>query len=311
MPETVTGLQLNRPVEAGFTWFADRKTALIETALVSGAQHLAADNDEPLGTTSFGTGELMLAARAHGAAKILLAVGDNAAVDLGMGCSAALGWRFLDVDGKVLDPIGTNLLKVRQIERPSEAWDVPVEVLCNGTYPLLGISGTAHVAGSELDISRADVVLLEVGLTHFASHMASTLQADVSDVPGAGVGGGLAAGAAVFFDAQLLSGIDTVLEAVGATAAIDQADWVATTTTTIPATLSDHPTLMGLATTCQVRQKPLVVFCQHCHLHEEQWRQQGIQQVVTLPSIDATTTVSEALQEAITGWSASHLVTNA
>jgi len=73
-------------VDAGFAWFED-KTALVEMASASGLELLAAEQMDPMETTTYGTGELIRAAIGHGARKVLLAVGGSATVDCGLGAA--------------------------------------------------------------------------------------------------------------------------------------------------------------------------------------------------------------------------------
>lgn len=64
----VTG-PLGLPVNGFFGWMGDGETAVIEMAAASGLHLVAPEQRNPLVTTSFGTGELILAALNHGARK--------------------------------------------------------------------------------------------------------------------------------------------------------------------------------------------------------------------------------------------------
>ena len=111
----VTGPLPDMQVDAGFAWFKD-KSALIEMASASGLELISPEQMNPLRTTTYGTGELILAAMEYGAQKILLAVGGSATVDGGTGMARALGFRFLDQEGKDLPEGGGALSTLDRIE---------------------------------------------------------------------------------------------------------------------------------------------------------------------------------------------------
>ncbi len=102
--KTVMGPLAKMQVDAGFVWF-EKKIALVEMASASGLELLSQDQKTPLETTTYGTGELIKAAIEYGAQTILLAVGGSATVDGGVGAAMALGWQFLDNNGKPI-PLG-------------------------------------------------------------------------------------------------------------------------------------------------------------------------------------------------------------
>lgn len=103
-------------VNAGFAFFPDTKVALVEMAKASGLELLSSGQTNPLKTTTFGTGQLIRAAADYGADKILLAVGGSATVDGGVGAAQALGWKFLDSDGKQIGFGGGQLEYIDKIQ---------------------------------------------------------------------------------------------------------------------------------------------------------------------------------------------------
>lgn len=284
----VTGPLPDTQVDAGFVWFADTRTALVEMARASGLELLTPEQRNPLKTTTLGTGELIKAARGYGAQKILLAVGGSATVDLGIGCAAALGWRFLDAREQAVTPVGENLLKIQKLQRPAEPLDIPVEVLCDVTNPLLGVNGAAKVFGPQKGAGRADVVLLEVGLTNVSHRIAEELQVDIRQGSGGGAAGGLAAGAAAFLDASLVSGVDYVLEQTGALQAMAQADWVLTGEGSFDEQSLDGKVVSGVVSACREHQIPVTVFAGRITLSEGKMHEAGVHEAfaITPPDIE-------------------------
>ena len=214
-------------VDAGFAWFED-KTALVEMASASGLELLCPERMNPLYTTTYGTGQLIKAAMQYGARKILLAVGGSATVDGGLGAASALGWRFLDSSDKIIPFGGIGLEKLAKIIRPEDLNLVPIEVLCDCDNPLCGELGAARVYAPQKGATPEMIERLDKGLAHMADVVRSELQRDISGVPGAGAAGGLAAGAIAFMNAELVSGIETVMAYSNLNDELESADWIIT-----------------------------------------------------------------------------------
>ncbi len=215
-------------VEAGFAWFDDSKTALVEMASASGLELLSRDQMMPLKTTTYGTGELIKAAMGYGACKIMLAVGGSATVDGGVGAATALGWKFLDDEGNAVAPGGGGLEQIVKIVKPGNFCIPPVEVLCDVDNPLCGEHGASRVYAGQKGASPRMIEQLEKGLMHLAVLVRKYLQRDINDIPGAGAAGGLAAGALAFMNGALVSGIETVMTVSNLEAELESADWIIT-----------------------------------------------------------------------------------
>ena len=225
--QTVTGPLPGTTVDAGFAFFPDQ-TALVEMAAASGLELLTAEQLNPLRTTTYGTGELIAGAARHGAQNILLAVGGSATVDGGIGAAAALGWSFLDSNGRSVALSGGGLDAITDIRRPRNFHLPPVEVLCDVDNPLCGEHGAARVYGPQKGASAEMVEHLERGLAHLAGIVRTEFGIEIDDLPGAGAAGGLAAGAVAFMDATIVSGIETVMKRSKLAAELESADWVIT-----------------------------------------------------------------------------------
>ena len=89
---TVQGLQ-GRPVACHYGILPDG-TAVMEMAACAGLPLLDGALD-PMHTTTYGVGEMLLHAERNGIRRVLLGIGGSATVDCGLGMAAALGYRFL------------------------------------------------------------------------------------------------------------------------------------------------------------------------------------------------------------------------
>ncbi len=215
-------------VKAGFVWLSDSLTALVEMATASGLTLLNPSQQNPLRTTTYGTGALIKAAIDHGAQRILLAIGGSATVDGGVGAAMALGWSFLDAAGREIGLGGGALAKVSRICPPEREAQIPIDVLCDVNNPLCGPHGAAHVYGPQKGATPEMVPTLDAGLLHLAAVVREQLGRDIAHLPGAGAAGGLAAGAVAFMNAHLVSGIDEIMAVSRLQDDLADADWVIT-----------------------------------------------------------------------------------
>ncbi len=210
-------------------YFRMGKMAFIEMAQASGLQLLELKERNPLKTSTFGTGELVMDAMRHGVEEIYLAVGGSATNDAGMGMAAALGWHFLDGKGEHLLPIGENLGKVESLVPPNPKPETrSVKLLCDVTNPLYGPQGAATIFAKQKGADEAAIVRLDKGLRHFSGVVERHVGADFSAMPGAGAAGGLGFGAMAFLGASVSSGAVAIMQLTGFEEAVQQSDLIIT-----------------------------------------------------------------------------------
>ncbi|MEN8127846.1 MAG: glycerate kinase [Planctomycetota bacterium] len=225
---TVMGPLPDMEVEAGFAWFEEGKTALVEMAAASGLERLGSHQRNPLKTTTYGTGQLMKASLEYQPDTILLAVGGSATVDGGAGAAAALGWGFLDKYASPIPLGGVGLNDLATLLAPADLNLPPVQVLCDVDNPLCGEHGAARVYGPQKGASPEMVDQLEDGLFRLGRVVSEQIGKDILNLRGGGAAGGLAAGAVAFMNATLVSGIDTIIAHYNLHKELADADWVIT-----------------------------------------------------------------------------------
>jgi glycerate kinase len=277
----VTGPLPQMKVDAGFAWFADTKTALVEMAAASGLTFLRPDQLNPLKTTTYGTGELMAAALDKHPKRILLAVGGSATVDGGVGAATAMGWKFLDSSGSPVALGGGELAKIARIVPPEKLKLPPIEVLCDVDNPLIGPHGAAHVFGPQKGATPQMVEQLEDGLVHLAQIVKSQLGKDIDQIPGAGAAGGLAAGAIAFMNARIVSGIDAIIEASGLINDLSGADWIITGEGCLDSQSLRGKVVSGIAKSVRGTKTRIGVLAGCVKLSPNDWRQFGIEDVLS------------------------------
>ena len=237
---------LGRPVEGHFGLLADGTTAVVETAEASGLALLEAKERNPLIASSYGTGELMLAAVRSGAKRIIVGLGGSATNDGGAGMLQALGYDFLDSDG---------------------------------TNPLTGPTGASAVFGPQKGASKDDVATLDAALAHFAQVIDSQLGVAVNDVPGAGAAGGIGAALKGFLNAEFRPGIAIVIEQSGLDAAAQWADVVFTGEGSIDFQTKFGKTPAGVAETAKRHGKPVIAVAGHIGTGIDELHEVGIDAV--------------------------------
>lgn len=226
----VTG-PLGEPVNAHWGILNDRVTAVIEMAAASGLPLVPPEKRNPLMTTTYGTGELILAALDKGCRKLIIGIGGSATNDGGAGMAQALGARFLDAGGKELAPGGAALADLEHIDVTNldpRLAGFEVTLACDVNNPLCGPRGASAIYGPQKGATPELVAQLDAALVHYADVVRKDLGADVQNVAGAGAAGGLGMGLMVFLKARLIPGIDVVIEATNLVADLAGADLVFT-----------------------------------------------------------------------------------
>ncbi|MDB6167502.1 MAG: Glycerate kinase [Verrucomicrobia bacterium] len=209
----------------------DARIAVIEMAAASGLALLSSAERDPWRATSTGTGELIAAATAAGAAALLLGVGGSATHDLGLGALAALGLRFRSQRGEGINPpIPSDWAKIERIEGNLPAGLPPVRIACDVSNPLLGARGAAAVYGPQKGLRPADLAKLDSASARLALMLCARFGRSDSlmDEPGAGAAGGIAFGLMASAGAALLPGFDLVAAWLGLETRIAAADFVIT-----------------------------------------------------------------------------------
>ncbi len=217
IPAEVTG-PLGKRVTARWGLLSDKVTGVIEMAAASGLALVPPQELNPLLTTTYGTGELILDAMEKGCRKLIIGIGGSATNDGGVGMAQALGVRLLDGKGAPLTFGGAALADLEHIDITAidpRLADCDIVVASDVTNPLCGPQGASAVYGPQKGATEEMVARLDAALAHYAGVLKKDLGINIRDVPGAGAAGGLGAGLIAFLKAELLPGIDIVIQATG------------------------------------------------------------------------------------------------
>ncbi len=258
VPATVCG-PLGGAVEAGYGLLPGGG-AIIEMASASGLALVDPSLRDPRHTSTYGTGELIASALKAGCRNVTIAIGGSATNDGGMGCASALGVRFFDADGNVLQGRGSDLAKVAKVDVSgllAEAKEAAFTVMSDVDNPLLGPDGATFTFGPQKGADEAAQDELEAGMANYAAVLKRDLGAD-TDFPGAGAAGGLGAALRIFLGARMRSGADAVLDLAGFDALLAKADLVVTGEGRIDWQSARGKVVSGVAKRCKKAGKPCV-----------------------------------------------------
>lgn len=289
---------LQREIEAAWGILPDH-SAIIEMAQASGLTLIPEAQRDALRASSFGTGQLIKAALDRGCRELLIGIGGSATTDGGVGCLSALGARFLDAHGKLLLPGGAKLTDLHQIDLQNldpRLEECSIKVLCDVTNPLCGSNGAAFVYAPQKGATLTEVELLDHALSNFANVTAQTLGRDLQNSPGAGAAGGLGFGLLAFLNAQLVPGIDTVLEVVHFAQKLQNADWVLTGEGSLDEQTLHGKTIAGVATAAAKAGVPVLAFGGRLQLDPSQINQLGIHAAFAIS--DPSMPVAESMRNA-------------
>ena len=215
--KTVIG-PTGQSVRARYGILVGGETAVVEMAAASGLPLVTDSEKDPMKTTSYGTGELILDAVKRGMKKIIVGVGGSATIDGGVGMGQALGVRFLNQDGKVISEYGcggllSRIARIDMTELYPGIRKTKFIIACDVTNPLCGKNGSPFVFGPQKGATSAMIRTLDANLKHLGKVIKRDLKKDVINLKGAGAAGGLGAGLVAFTRARIKRGVDVVIEA--------------------------------------------------------------------------------------------------
>ncbi|MDG2957537.1 glycerate kinase [Exercitatus varius] len=209
----------------------DKRTAFIEVAAACGLEQVPLDKRNPLITTTYGVGELILAALDLGTRYFIIGLGGSATNDGGVGMLQALGAKFLDNAGKSLGYGGAELSRLDKIDISGldcRLNDCRFEIACDVTNPLVGEKGASAVFGPQKGATPEMVGILDMALSHYGNIIERDFGIAVKNLAGAGAAGGLGAAFAAFLNGSLKSGIGIIAKLLDLEGKMQNADLVIT-----------------------------------------------------------------------------------
>lgn len=280
---------LMRPVQATYAIAGDK--AVIEMAASSGLTLIPDGMRNPLFTTTYGVGELILDALDHGCRELYIAIGGSATNDGGMGCMRALGARFLDRNESELVGRGVDLTQVAGISldrmdpRLSQA---RITALCDVTNPLCGSNGATYTFAAQKGATPEAIELLESGMCHYRDLILKQYGVDCNTFNGAGAAGGLGAALMTFLHAETRSGVEAVLDLIGFDRMLDGADLVVTGEGRADRQSCCGKVMQGVAGRARAKGIPAIGLCGSLGEGAEELYAYGVTSLTTVVSRDVS-----------------------
>lgn len=275
------------------------RTAVIEMAAAAGLP-LVEDRKNPLKTTTFGVGELMLDAAKKGVKKIILGLGGSCTNDFGCGAASACGITFYDKLGQAFVPVGGNLKDIESIDFTTLNplfKGIEMVTMCDIDNPPYGIKGAAYVFAPQKGADERAVELLDDGVKHLSKLLEDKYNMSLSTLSGGGAAGAFGAGTVAFFNSTLKMGIEVVLETVGFSEVIDEDSIVLTGEGKLDGQSLRGKVVIGVARAAKEKDVPVVAIVGGAEKDIEGVYKEGVTAVFTINRLPEDFSVSRYKSE--------------
>ncbi|MBQ7950163.1 MAG: glycerate kinase [Clostridia bacterium] len=222
---------LGNRIAASYGFISQTKTAVIEMSQAAGITLISDAERNPLHTTTFGVGELILDAISKGCRNFVIGIGGSATNDGGVGMLQALGFEFLNKDGKQVSYGAKGLQEIVAIKTENavkELKECQFSVACDVKNVLCGENGCSAVYGPQKGATPEMILEMDSWLKDYARLTKEVLPASDENFPGTGAAGGMGFALLSYLDATLCSGIELVIRETGLERHIPDADVVIT-----------------------------------------------------------------------------------
>lgn len=209
----VTG-PLGDKIQSRYGYLAQDNIAIIEMADTAGLTLVSENKRNPLFTTTYGLGELILDAIHNGCRKFIIGIGGSATNDCGLGMLSALGIKFFNKNHQSIGIFGKDLQDIAFIDTSTLnplIKDCSFSIACDVTNPLYGENGCSHIYAPQKGATPDIVNQMDNNIKNFADLIKKQLGLTGANLAGAGAAGGLGFAFHTFLKAQLIPGIELIL----------------------------------------------------------------------------------------------------
>ncbi len=254
---------LGKRIKATYGFIKETKTAIIEMSAAAGITLIGECERNPMNTTTYGVGEMILDAVSKGARKFLIGIGGSATNDGGIGMLKALGFEFLDKDGRDI-PLGAKGLSVLSEIRIARANEILKEcsfsVACDVKNVLCGETGCSAVYGPQKGATPKMIKEMDEALLKYAELTKKIIPQADPDREGAGAAGGMGFALMSYLNASLQSGIELVMKETGLDEHVKDADLVITGEGRLDGQSYMGKAPIGVARLSKKHNKPVIAF---------------------------------------------------
>lgn len=276
------------------------KTAVIEMAAVAGLALVPEEKRNPLHTTTYGLGQLILDALGHSCRNFIIGIGGSVTTDCGTGFAQAIGVKFFDKSGtEITEPMTGGLMgRVAAVDisyLEPRIKQCSFIVACDVSNPLLGADGANRVYSPQKGADAKAVEILEANMTHIIGLIEQRCGKQVRDIPGAGAAGGLGAALCAFVGAKLKRGIDIVMRYSRFAEKIRSVDLIITGEGQIDETTACGKTISGIAAVAAEQSIPVIALAGSVGPGAEKVLETGVKAILRICS--GPMSIEQAMQE--------------
>ncbi|MEE0955875.1 MAG: glycerate kinase [Eubacterium sp.] len=231
LQKVVVSGPVGQKVEAVYGILQDGTTAVMEMSQAAGITQVTDAERNPLNTTTYGVGQMILDAIKKGCRQFIMGIGGSATNDGGIGMLQALGYGMLDAEGKQVAPGAKGLKDLDHITSDAVAPELSLcsfRIACDVTNPLCGEQGCSAIFGPQKGADPSMIKEMDGWLGSYAEIAKKTFPKADPLTPGTGAAGGLGFAFLTFTNAVLESGIKIVLDETHLEDYIKDADLVVT-----------------------------------------------------------------------------------
>ena len=276
------------------------KTAIIEMSAAAGITLVPEESRNPMNTTTYGVGELILDAIERGCRHFIVGIGGSATNDGGVGMLQALGYDFVTREGKPISYGGNGLRELASIKETNvhpKLKECTFKVACDVTNPLCGENGSSAIFGPQKGATPEMVQELDQLLLHYAELSKSINSYADRFYPGTGAAGGMGFAFLTYTNATLESGIQIVLTETKLEELIATADFVVTGEGRLDGQTALGKAPIGVAALAKKYQKKVLAFAGAVTPDAKECNQYGID--AFFPILRGVVTLKEAMNKEV------------
>ena len=285
---------LGRPIQAQYC--ITNGTAVIEMSAAAGITLIKEEERDPYKTTTYGVGQLIKDAIDRGCRRFIVGIGGSATNDGGTGMLSALGYRFLDSDGKPIPLGAAGLEKLSSIDISTavpQLSECTFRIACDVTNPLCGERGCSAVYGPQKGACPDAIQKMDLWLQRYAQLAAQVSAKADPDYPGCGAAGGLGFAFHTFLNASLEPGTQIIFDETQLETYIENCDIVVTGEGRLDSQTVMGKAPVGVATLAKKHGKQVIAFAGCVTEDAAVCNQHGID--AFFPIVPGVITLEEAL----------------
>lgn len=263
MVEVTVHNPIGKLIKSSYGIVPHTKTAIIEMSAAAGITLIDEKDRNPLTTTTYGVGELILDAITKGCCKFIVGIGGSATNDGGIGMLQALGFAFLDKNGNQVAFGAKGLKDVVEIKIDNAVKALKACsfcVACDVKNVLCGETGCSAIYGPQKGATKAMIKDMDAWLGKYAELTKKVIPTSDANAPGTGAAGGLGFAFLSYLDATLQSGVDLIIKETNLEKHVKDADVVVTGEGRLDGQSYMGKAPIGVAKLAKKHKKPVVAF---------------------------------------------------